>query len=316
MKKLLFITFVFLLLHLSVSAADPKIEVSFAKGEAGDKVLITVSVSNNPGIAAFLFDIDFDETKLTPVSITNGNALTVGSFNYSIAQGVKVMWHNTLNITDNGELFSIEFEITENTPNGEVPIILTYRSDDICNHFLENVDFTITGGIVEVVSSPQPDTGGNKPPNNSNNVTQEEVKGDEDNNLKEIVIEMIIDNPLVRINGENIVLDQPATILNGRTMLPIRFIAENLGAKVDWIEETQTVVITDETATIIIQIDNSVAQVNGKNIDLDQSATLLNGRTMLPIRFIAENLGAEVEWDEKMQTVKIVAFHYACNAIN
>ena len=118
------------------------------------------------------------------------------------------------------------------------------------------------------------------------------------------VIEIVVNNPTAKVNGTNITLDQSATILNDRTLVPIRFIAESLGATVKW-DETQMVTITMGSTTILIKVDSNVAKVNGTNVTLDQSAIVLNDRTMVPIRFIAENLGAAVDWDDFSQKVTI-----------
>lgn len=106
--------------------------------------------------------------------------------------------------------------------------------------------------------------------------------------------------------------DVAPKIVNSRTMLPARFIAENLGAKVDWNEEKQQVTITGKhvktggNLTILLTIGESKAIVNGKEIALDAAAFVENDRTYTPIRFISECLGADVEWFEAMQQVYII----------
>ena len=94
-------------------------------------------------------------------------------------------------------------------------------------------------------------------------------------------------------------------------MLPARFIAENLGAKVEWNGEKELVTITGknlktgEDVTIVITINSDIAKVNGKEVKLDSPVFVENDRTYTPIRFISENLGASVEWIEKEQKVVI-----------
>ena len=122
----------------------------------------------------------------------------------------------------------------------------------------------------------------------------------------EVVIEIIIDNPVAKVNGFDVTLDQSATILNGRTVVPARFIAENLGATVSWVELNQMITIMRGNITIMIQIDNPIALVNGIEIMLEQSATILNNRTVVPARFIAENLGATEGWEEWTRKATIV----------
>lgn len=107
------------------------------------------------------------------------------------------------------------------------------------------------------------------------------------------------------INGKTVSNDVAPKIVNDRTMLPIRFIAEALGAKVDWIEESQTVKITAENIDISLVIGEDFATVNGEKIDLDSPSFIENDRTYLPIRFVSEKLGADVKWDDATQTVNI-----------
>ena len=88
-------------------------------------------------------------------------------------------------------------------------------------------------------------------------------------------------------------------------MLPIRFIAEALGAKVKWNESQRSVIIEKDDIKIVIYIDSDKAIVNNKTVTLDSPAFIENDRTYLPLRFVSENLGADVEWIEKTQEVII-----------
>ena len=86
-------------------------------------------------------------------------------------------------------------------------------------------------------------------------------------------------------------------------MVPLRFISEALGEKVNWKSETKTVVIGDNKASLVIgskEIDS-----NGKNIAIDSPAVVKNSRTFVPLRAISEILGAKIEWDGVTKTVKI-----------
>ena len=105
--------------------------------------------------------------------------------------------------------------------------------------------------------------------------------------------------------------DVAPKIINNRTMLPARFVAESLGAVVEWDGDKQLVTITgknlktNEDVTILITIGAEYAVVNGENVKLDSPAFIENDRTYTPIRFISEHLGASVEWNEKEQQVII-----------
>ena len=88
-------------------------------------------------------------------------------------------------------------------------------------------------------------------------------------------------------------------------MLPIRLVAEFLGAEVTWNGEEKTVTITKEDTTIVITIGQEFAMVNGEAVQLDAPAYIENGRTFLPLRFVTENLGAEVVWNPADDTVTV-----------
>ena len=107
-------------------------------------------------------------------------------------------------------------------------------------------------------------------------------------------------------NGENKTNDVAPIIQEDRTFLPIRKIAEALGAEVAWNGEEKSVTITDGEKTITVYIGQNVAVVNGETVTLDASAFIETERTYLPLRFIAENLGAAVTWDAATKTITIV----------
>lgn len=114
-----------------------------------------------------------------------------------------------------------------------------------------------------------------------------------------------------QVFGETKTNDVVPKIVNDRTMLPARFVAENLGAEVSWDEEKQLVTVngknikTNETVIILVYIGQPNAFVNGETVALDAPAFLENDRTYTPVRFISEHLGASVDWNETGQQVVI-----------
>lgn len=86
-------------------------------------------------------------------------------------------------------------------------------------------------------------------------------------------------------------------IMNGSTMLPMRDVFENLGATISWDNKTRTVTAQKDDKTIVLQVDSKEAKVNGTVHQLDVPAQLFNSKTMVPVRFASEMLGAEVGWD-------------------
>ena len=107
----------------------------------------------------------------------------------------------------------------------------------------------------------------------------------------------------IMVSGKEIKPETPAYIENGRTMVPLRFISEALGEKVDWNAETKSVIIGDNKA--VLAIGSKVIDANGKKITIDSPAVIKNSRTFVPLRAISEILGAKVDWDGATKTVSI-----------
>lgn len=124
-----------------------------------------------------------------------------------------------------------------------------------------------------------------------------------------VKISLTIGNTTATLNGENVECDAAPIIRNGRTMLPIRFIAEALGADVSWTEQTKTVSVKKFDFSISLFVGGFSAEVtkNGRveKVELDSPSFIENGRTYLPVRFVSENLGAKVDWNGDTQTVTI-----------
>lgn len=107
----------------------------------------------------------------------------------------------------------------------------------------------------------------------------------------------------VKVDGNHLDFDVPPQIIEGRTLVPLREIFEALGSNVKWDAETRTAIGVKGSTTVKLPIGEKQALKNGQIIELDVAATVIDGRTLVPVRFIAESLGAEVEWDGDTRTV-------------
>ena len=107
------------------------------------------------------------------------------------------------------------------------------------------------------------------------------------------------------VNGEEKTMDSVAIVHNSRTMVPMKYAAEAFGAKVEWDKDTRTAVITHGENTIKLPIDGNIIYVGEKQIEMDTKALVVEGRTMLPLAYIAQSLGLVTSWDGATKTVKI-----------
>lgn len=111
----------------------------------------------------------------------------------------------------------------------------------------------------------------------------------------------------VVVNGERVMFPdaQPYMDSNNRVLIPVRFVSEELGAKVNWNKNTKTVTIVDNNNTVVLVVGEKKMKVNGVTKQLDTKAIIKNTRTFVPLRFVSEALGATVEWDSKGKSVYI-----------
>jgi S1-C subfamily serine protease len=109
----------------------------------------------------------------------------------------------------------------------------------------------------------------------------------------------------VVIDGKLLIFDSEPIIYNNSTFVPMRGIFEALGAVVEWNGATRTVTSTKGSTTVKITIDDAVALLNGSEIALTAPAMVVENRTMVPLRFVSEALGAKVEWNGSTRTVYI-----------
>ena len=109
----------------------------------------------------------------------------------------------------------------------------------------------------------------------------------------------------VFVNGEQLEFDVDPMTENDRTLVPMRFIFEALGAAVDWDDNANTATAVKDDVTIQITIDDTTMLKNGEAVVLDVPARLVSDRTLVPVRAISEGLGAKVDWVEETKQVLI-----------
>lgn len=107
-------------------------------------------------------------------------------------------------------------------------------------------------------------------------------------------------------NGKKLEFDVPPMLINDRTMVPMRAIFEALQSTVYWNDYNETVVgVSKYGDKITIPINSKTVSINGVAYDIDSPAMIVDGRTLIPLRFVSEALECDVEWDDATQTVNI-----------
>ncbi|MCH5186163.1 MAG: linear amide C-N hydrolase [Oscillospiraceae bacterium] len=122
-------------------------------------------------------------------------------------------------------------------------------------------------------------------------------------------VTMQINNPIMTVNGTEKEIDAgmgtAPVIVNDRTLLPVRSLTESMGGTVSWNGEKQEVTLEYGEDEIRLVIDSADAYLNDEAQTLDTPPTIINDRTMLPVRFIAESFGFTVDWDGERQMITI-----------
>ncbi len=113
------------------------------------------------------------------------------------------------------------------------------------------------------------------------------------------------------VNSKLNMMDTAPVVREGRTLLPIRYVADAIGADVKWLAEERKTTVTLNGKTIEMWIDKNMAKVDGQAVMIDPAnagvapVILPPGRTMLPVRFVLDNLGCDIGWDPSTQEVKV-----------
>ena len=267
--------------------ADSRSGYRFVKWTSGD---VTVRNDKDATTAFIMPDKDVTVTAVYE-KLSSGSSGGGGSTKYKV----------TVEDTDNG---TVESNRTRASKGTTVTITVDpeagYEVDDI-------VVETKAGKEVEVTDKGEGKFTFKMPAANVTvSVDFAKAAASDDTQAEEEYILLTIDSVIAWVFDEYVANDVAPVIRNERTMLPARFVAEALGGVVTWNEAEQKVTIVNGEDTIVIFIGEPFATVNGAPVELDSPAFIENSRTYLPIRFIAENMGATVTWDADARTVKIV----------
>lgn len=118
-------------------------------------------------------------------------------------------------------------------------------------------------------------------------------------------IQLQVGSKSARVDGKETTLNVPPTIIAGNTLVPLRFIGEGLGAKVDWVAAEKKVIYTLGDKVVILWIGNKTAMINDKPSEMKVAPQIISGSTLVPLRFISEALGASVEWIAETKGINI-----------
>jgi hypothetical protein len=115
------------------------------------------------------------------------------------------------------------------------------------------------------------------------------------------VMKLTLGSETISVDGKQVPIDAAPAIFNSRTFIPIRIITEVFGGSIAWDAALQKVTVVRNGTTLKLWIGKSVAEINGESVSIDTNPSVVPvisyGRTLLPLRFVAESLGLDIQWD-------------------
>lgn len=268
---------------------EATIIVSHEDANAGDTVQVAVSLAENPGIISMLLKIDYDSDVLNLVNVKDEGLLGTAFHSDDMSLNpYRLFWLNGTveeDIKENGTVATLTFNVSDNAKTGIYPIKVSYDKDSsgIVNFDLETVDFKTVDGYISVIGK--------------SSGTQSDVDSQNIEEAKEISV--ILDGKYLEFP------DQKPIIKDDRTLVPLRAIFEALDAYVGWNDEEKRVISIKGDTTISLTIGSDQLYVNGNAKTIDVPAQIINDRTMVPLRAVAESFGCDVDWDGRTKTVII-----------
>ncbi|MEK4119351.1 MULTISPECIES: N-acetylmuramoyl-L-alanine amidase family protein [unclassified Paenibacillus] len=119
----------------------------------------------------------------------------------------------------------------------------------------------------------------------------------------------------IYLDGQQINVSSGAKVenINGTVMVPIRIVSENLGFQVDWSKATKTVTVQDGSQKVTMTIGSQYADINGQRVQMTKAPVLRGGTTIVPIRFVSEQMGMQVRWDNGTKSVHLTSGNAGSN---
>ncbi|KUK11533.1 MAG: Copper amine oxidase-like domain-containing protein [Clostridia bacterium 41_269] len=135
--------------------------------------------------------------------------------------------------------------------------------------------------------------------------------GDQDNSsfqdVDKVILKLGSKTFTVVKNGAegNHTMETSPAMIKGTVMIPLKACLEQFCAEIDWLPSTKTVMVSYKDKTILLSLGKQKATVNGKEVNISVPAQAVNGRTMIPLRFVSEQIGLKVDWNGTTKTVTI-----------
>jgi hypothetical protein len=140
------------------------------------------------------------------------------------------------------------------------------------------------------------------------------AEDEESGSSNKIEISFKVGDEILKINGEDVKVEKPV-VINGITLVPLRVISEAFGAQITWDGNARLVTLDYSGVNIKLYIDKKIAFVDGNEVELLEAPRIINEKTMVPLRFITENFGADVDYQSDTKLITVVKEFVGENSI-
>ena len=293
-------------------AASASATISNKTASAGAEVTFTVELANVQGISGARVFIGYDSNVMSYVSAKAANNGFTSVFSDADANPVKGVLVDLTGAKKSGNIAVADFtfKVAKNAKPGVYNISVSVEADESISSALGTL--TVSGNAeahTHEFTKSAGETNFNTPENTVYTCACGHTYTADYGVPGTTEIKMTINSKTAYVNGVAKELDAAPINRNSRTMLPVRFLAENLGADVAWDDSTKTATLTTKDVTIAITINAKNMKVNGADVALDSPAIIESSRTYLPLRAIANALGVSndnISWDDSTKTATLV----------
>ncbi|MBQ2663840.1 MAG: hypothetical protein IJG16_06800 [Clostridia bacterium] len=310
LSMLIIISSVGILTSYAEKSADVVVESTEA--HCGDVIDVHIQLKNNGGILALMFNLTYDQSRLMLVETKAGDIVDGPVFSRTVNEYPYIMLWNSASyndFTEDGTLATLTFAVLDTADEGQAFINLDYEKENIYDVDFGEVQLNIQNGYIDVIrtddkTNETSETDHHSSSGSRNTVAIKDFAETLTTDVRNQII-LQVGNTEAFVFGEFKINDVAPIIRHDRTMLPARFVSENLGANVEWVDTDRKVIIQSNNKEIILFVDRDIAYVDGNEYNLDSPVFIEEDRTYTPVRFIAEQLGATVDWYEGADSVVI-----------
>ncbi len=326
MRRIIFV-FLMILLCFNITAYAESTALDITYSQTNSQYLVSISIKGNTGFCAGSFEIEYDHNSFSISNVTQGeiikNAISVVNDKYK-ENSVKVSFMSLTPIAENGEIINFNLSPLSEDAYTTIKIKNLLLADEKENTIecsisdleigkkpeqSEKVEDTTDESDLSDISTNTGSGSSISSAKKKNNEAEQTIEQTIEQRKSDIIC-LQIDNSNAVAYGKKVAIDENNSLVvpyisHDRTLVPLRFVAETLGADVIWESGWDGCIIKKGNKEIKITFGSAEFTVNGKTIVYDAPIEVVEERTMVPVRFVSEEFNCDVYWNKENRAVII-----------